>query len=308
MIAYLYPGQGAQRPGMLHSLPADRVVEAVFDAVSGVIRRDVRTLDAPAVESDTVAAQLALFTAGVACTRLLAVNGMHPDVVVGHSVGAFAAAVAAGTLTLEEGAGAVRLRAEAMRRLYPAGFGMLALSGTWLAEADRLVADTQRKGDLFVAMENAEDQVVLAGSDHAFERVRAAAPRFSVREIRRLNVAAPSHCPLMSPVADTVAQYLRAVSPRRPAVTYLSAMTARRAWAEDAVIEDLSAGVASMVRWRDTTDLLAELGTSALAQIPPGHTTAALFASAHPTVPVIALDDAPFGDSLTRLKKILQAC
>jgi malonate decarboxylase epsilon subunit len=307
MITFLYPGQGAQHAGMLAALPDRSSVETTFSSVSEVLGYDVRDLDTADALSSTVAAQLALFTVGVASTRLLADDDIRPDAVAGHSIGAFAAAVAAGVLTLEEGTAAVRLRAERMRDLYPTGFGLLALLGTRLADAERLVADSRRPDDLFVAMENAEDQIVLAGSDAAFEQVEAAAPRYGVREIRRLEVAVPSHCLLMSPAAASVADLLRTIPSRRPTVRYLSAMTARSALTGPAVLDDLAGGVARMVRWRDTTDLLAELGTSLVVQVAPGHATAALFASAHPGIPVVAVDDSSFDDSRLRIRRILES-
>jgi malonate decarboxylase epsilon subunit len=304
MIAFLYPGQGAQHPGMLSS-SSDPTFTATVDSVSELLGHNIRDFDTAQALRDTVATQLALLTVGVAYTRVLADHGIRPDIVAGHSIGAFAAAVAARVLTLDEAVRAVQVRAEGMRDLYPSGFGLLALLGTRLPEARRLVEQASGDGDLFVAMENAEDQIVLAGSDAAFDRAIALAPRFGVREARRLDVAVPSHCALMSPVADSVAHALSAVPVRRPAIRYLSAMTARTAATGERVREDLAGGVAHLVRWRDTTDLLSELGATVVVQLPPGHTTAAMFASAHPGSPVIAIDDARLDDSLVRLERFL---
>lgn len=300
MIAFLYPGQGAQRAGMIAALPRVPVVTDTLDEVGRILGGDVREFDTAEALEDTVAAQLALFTVGVASTRLLADQDVRPDSVVGHSIGAFPAAVAAGVLSLETGVSAVRVRAEAMRDLYPRGFGLLAVLGARLPDVRRLVAATEQGGDLFVAMENAEDQIVLAGGDAAFERVSAQAAGFGVREVRRLDVAVPSHCRLMGSVADAVRTQLGTGPVRRPAIRYVSAMTARSAPTSDAVIDDLARGVEQMVRWRDATDLLAELGTTAVIQISPGHATAALFAVSHPEIPVLAMDDAPWADSVAR--------
>lgn len=300
MIAFLYPGQGSQHAGMIAALPRVPVVTDTLDEVGRILGRDVRDFDTAEALNDTVAAQLALFTVGVASTRLLADHGVRPDAVVGHSIGAFSAAVAAGALSLEAGVTAVRVRAEAMRNLFPAGFGLLAVLGARLPDVRRLVAATERDGDLFLAMDNAEDQIVLAGSDAAFRRVSAQAAGFGVREVRRLDVAVPSHCRLMRPVGDAVRQRLGARPVQRPAIRYVSAMTARSAATADAVIDDLARGVEQMVRWRDATDLLAELGTTAVIQISPGHATAALFAASHPDIPVLAMDDAPWADSMVR--------
>ncbi|BDZ48562.1 malonyl CoA-acyl carrier protein transacylase [Frondihabitans sucicola] len=304
MIAFLYPGQGSQRAGMIAALPRVPVVTDTLDEVALVLGHDVREFDTAEALTDTVAAQLALFTVGVASTRLLADNGVRPDAVVGHSIGAFPAAVAAGVLSLEAGVAAVRVRAEAMRDLYPAGFGLLAVIGARLPDVRRLVTAAERRADLFVAMENSEDQIVLAGSDAAFERVAALAAGFGVREVRRLDVAVPSHCRLMSPVADAVRKQLGSRPARRPAIRYVSALSARSAATTDAVVDDLAQGVAQMVRWRDATDLLAELGTTAVVQVSPGRATAALFAADHPEIPVLAMDDAPWADSIVRASAV----
>ncbi len=287
---------------MLAALPDREPSAAVLRTVSEVLGRDVRELDGPDVMTDTVAAQLGLLTVGVATAALLTADGIRPNAVAGHSIGAFAAAVVAGVLTLEEATDAVRIRAEGMRDLYPRGFGLLALLGARVTDAERLTDAVREGDDLFVAMENAEDQVVLAGSEAAFERARATAPRFGFREARRLEVAVPSHCALMAPVADAVADRLREVPVRRPTVRYVAAMTARTAPTADAVLADLAGGVAHRVRWRDATDLLAELGATVVAQLPPGHTTAALFSTAHPSVPVVALGDSAYDEGLARLR------
>ncbi|GAA1444249.1 malonate decarboxylase subunit epsilon [Leifsonia poae] len=276
-------------------------------AVSDALGHDVRDLDDADALSSTVAAQLALFTVGVAATRILAEDDILPDAVAGHSIGAFAAAVTAGVITLEEGVQAVQLRAQVMQDLYPSGYGLLALLGARLVDVERLVAEVGGADDLFVAMENAEEQIVLAGSDAAFERVRASAAKYQIREIRRLEVAVPSHCALMEPVAQAVAGVFHSLPARRPVIRYVSAMTARSAMTSAAVVADLTGGVAHRVRWRDATDLLAELGTSVVVQLSPGRTTAVLFATAHSVIPVVALDDAPYADSRLRIRKLTRA-
>lgn len=289
---------------MIKMIPQSSDIAATLCEISRAVGVDIRDFDTAKALSDTVAAQLALYAVGVAYARLLAADGIFPDVVAGHSIGAFAAAVTVGVLTVEEGARAVKIRAEGMRELYPSGFGLLALLGTRVANARRLVTQVGDGRDLFVAMENAEDQIVLAGSDAAFDRVFASAASFGVREVRRLDVAVPAHCPLMDPVGRSVAAELATLPSRAPTARYLSAMTARSALTSEAVKLDLAGGVAHMVRWRDTTEVLSELGATNVIQLPPGHVTAALFSSSHPGVPVVALDDAAYKDSIERIRRI----
>ncbi|GAA4663806.1 ACP S-malonyltransferase [Frondihabitans cladoniiphilus] len=81
-------------------------------------------------------------------------------------------------------------------------------------------------------------------------------------------------------------------------------MTARSAATAETVVDDLAGGVERMVRWHDATDLLAELGTTAVVQMAPGRATADLFRTAHPDVPVVSLGDSSFADSLVRAQRL----
>src|ERR1700736_6352321 len=94
-VAFLYPGQGAQVPGMLHQLSDRAEATWTLQEASQVLGHDVLTLDTKQALSSTVSVQLALFVSGVAATRIMQAEGVKPDVVAGLSVGAFAAAVAA---------------------------------------------------------------------------------------------------------------------------------------------------------------------------------------------------------------------
>ncbi|NGO72219.1 ACP S-malonyltransferase [Streptomyces boncukensis] len=117
-IAFLFPGQGAQRPGMLHRLPdtaasATVLAEAEWGHPGGIAELDT----AEALENSQVARDVALLTAGVAGARaLMEDEAVRPSCVAGHGLGGYAAAVASGVLTFEEALRAVRLRAELLER------------------------------------------------------------------------------------------------------------------------------------------------------------------------------------------------
>lgn len=303
MIAFLFPGQGSQRAGMIAALPDEPVVRTTLDTISDTIGQDVHDLDSADALTSTYAAQVGLFAVGVATDRLLDQAGIRADVVAGHSIGAFGAAVSSGVLTVSEGARAVAVRARRMQELHPFGYGLMAVIGLTRRSADDLVASVRAEDALFVAMENSADQIVLAGSDEALARAATRAPGFGAREARRLDVAVPSHCALMLPVAEAVAAVLETVPDRRPRTRFIAASTARVAVSGARVREDLAAGVAEMVRWRDSTDLLAELGTTLTVQLPPGHTTGALFAAAHPDIPTVSIDDSAFDDAVLRVRR-----
>ena len=122
-VAFLFPGQGSQRPGMLHDLPDAAAVTDTLDEASEVLGRDVRALDSAEALTSTVSTQLALLVAGVATDRALAARGARPDMIAGHSVGGFAAAVSAGVLAFADAVRLVRLRALLMEEAYRSGHG-----------------------------------------------------------------------------------------------------------------------------------------------------------------------------------------
>jgi len=128
-VAFLFPGQGSQVPGMLHILPDHPAIGRTLDEVSEGLGENVLELDSTEALRSTVSVQLALLASGVGVARALIAEGVEPEAVAGMSVGAFAAAVAAGALDLDDGVRLVKQRAEGMVKLYPKGYGLAAIVG-----------------------------------------------------------------------------------------------------------------------------------------------------------------------------------
>ncbi|WP_436763640.1 acyltransferase domain-containing protein [Streptosporangium sp. V21-05] len=300
-VAFLYPGQGTQRPGMLHDLPGHPAVTATRAEAERILPGS-STRDTPEALASTVTTQVALCVAGVAATRALACEGAVPDAVAGHSAGAFPAAVAAGVLTFAEALTAVRRRGELMRDAYPRGYGMAAVLGLSVPRARRVIESVTTGDDpAYLAVVDTDEQLVVAGSDRALERLGAAAGRAGARRVRRLDIAVPSHCPLLGHVADAMADHLAGI-PRRPLrVPYLGG-AGRLLREPGAVLDDLARGIATTVRWRDVIALLGELGTTLFVQTPPGDVLAGIARAAHPRTRVVTLADTGVADAalLTR--------
>jgi malonate decarboxylase epsilon subunit len=302
-VAFLYPGQGTQRPGMLHDLPGHPAVTETLAEAERIMPGSSRRDDARALES-TVDAQVALCVAGVAATAALAAEGAAPDAVAGHSAGAFPAAVAAGVLTFGEALAAVRLRGELMRDAYPSGYGMAAVLGLGVSQVRRVVESIATPGDpAYVAVVDTDQQVVVSGTLRALQRLGAAAARAGARRVRRLDIAVPSHCPLLAGVADAMAAHLRDVPRRHLVVPYFSDSTGRLLRDAGPVLDDLARGVAMPVRWREVTGLLGELGVTVFVQTPPGGVLARLASAAHPRARVIALSDTGVADAALLIRR-----
>ena len=271
-IAFLFPGQGSQVPGMLHSLPDHPAVTRTLDEASDSLHRDVRELDSAEALQSTVSVQLALLTAGVATARALAEEGVKAEAVAGLSVGAFAAAVHSGVLTFPQSIQLVSQRAEMMQELYPTGHGLAVIVGMTEAQVSALVEKAHTPAaPVYVGNINAPRQIVIAGSDAGMERMLEIARAVGARKAERLQVSVPSHCPLLQPVAVALRATLAGMMLEQPRLIYVGNVKARALRAAAAVAEDLASNIAHAVRWHDATTVLKELGCRLFLEMPPGH-------------------------------------
>src|ERR1700677_1619443 len=291
-VAFLFPGQGSQVPGMLHNLPDHPAVARTLDEVSESLHADVRQLDSAEALQSTVSVQLALLASGVAVARALFEEGVKPEAVAGLSVGAFAAAVAAGVLSLADGARLGKERAEDMVKLYPQGYGLAAIVGLTETQVSTLVRETHTDEEpVYVGNINAPRQIVIAGSDAAMVKVLQAAQKSGARKAVRLNVSEPSHCPLLEPVAISLKASMQAIHLQQPKMIYIGNVTGRALRSVVAVAEDLATNIAHGVRWYDSTTVLEELGCRLFIEMPPGHVLSELGREAFADVRTLAMSE-----------------
>jgi malonate decarboxylase epsilon subunit len=271
-IAFLFPGQGSQFPGMLHQLLDHSEVKRTLDEVSSMLHSNVRDIDSEEALESTVSVQIALLTAGVATARALIQEDVEPAVVCGLSVGAFTAAVVADVLSLKDALELVELRAERMTKLYPTGYGLSAIVGLNESQVLKIVqVATSKREPVFVANINAPRQIVIAGADTGMDRALDEARRQGSREAKRLHVSVPSHCPLLQPVADCLQRRFPSVQVRKPKVIYVGNVNARAMRTAEFVASDLANNIAHGVRWHDATTVAKELGCNLFLEMPPGH-------------------------------------
>ena len=306
MIAFLYTGQGAQQAGMLASLPDSAATRRTL-AEAAELLGPIDGLDTAESLASTTNTQLALLICGVATARTFAdEHDVHPTVVAGHSVGAFAAAVTAGVLTFPEAVAAVKLRGDSMADACTSGqWGMAALTGLRLRAVRDLVT-AEAADQLWVANINAVDQVVLGGTVAALDDVRPAAQRAGARRFEMLDVAVASHGPIQQDTAHAMAQHLSAIPHRDQTVAYLTNVGARRIRNDPAaVLADLATAVAHPVRWFDIMGLLPELGIGATVEMPPGNVLSRLVSATTPTVSTFCVATADLESIAARLRSLL---
>ncbi|MBS7559563.1 MULTISPECIES: malonate decarboxylase subunit epsilon [Pseudomonas] len=289
----VFPGQGAQQPGMLQRLPPSPEIRACLDEASEVLGEDVLTLDSPQALASTRAVQLCLLIAGVACARTLLQAPVKADYVAGLSIGAYPAAVVAGALGFADALRLVSLRGQLMQQAYPQGYGMTALIGLDLALVEGLLAQVHSpQTPVYLANINADSQVVIAGSDAAMHAVAELARGCGVGVAKRLAVSVPSHCPLLEQPAQILAAAFAEVPLQVPTLGYLSGSRARPLRTVEQVRDDLAFNMCRVVDWRGTVQSAYERGVRLQIELPPGAVLTGLARRVFAQGTVIAFDGA----------------
>jgi malonate decarboxylase epsilon subunit len=257
---------------MLHHLLDHPAVVRTVDEISEVLHSDVRNLDSEQGLKSDVSVQLTLLAAGIATARALMEQDVRPAAASGLSVGAFAAAVTAGVLSLQDAVELVKLRAEQMMKLYPTGYGLSAIVGLNESRVTKIVrAVTSVQDPVFVGNINAPRQIVIAGSNVAMDQVLDEARREGASKAVRLHVSVPSHCPLLQPVAELLERRMSSMHLKAPKLIYVGNVTARPMRTKELIARDLANNIAHGVRWHDATTVLKELGCNLFLEMPPGH-------------------------------------
>ena len=221
-FACVFPGQGSQAVGMLGALAdAEPSVRDAFAEAGDALGYDLWALCArgPADDlNDTRRTQPALLAAGVAVWRAWrAHGGPMPALMAGHSLGEYTALVCAGALDFAAALKLVEHRGDLMQRAVPAGTGAMAAVIGLDDDAVRAACDEAAQGDVVEAVNyNSPGQVVIAGHAAAVERAGAAAKLRGAKRVLPLPVSVPSHCALMKPAADALAERLAGVSANDP--------------------------------------------------------------------------------------------
>ncbi|MEW2386234.1 acyltransferase domain-containing protein [Micromonospora sp. NPDC047707] len=266
--AMLFPGQGEQRPGMLHRLPGD--TDDVLAEAADTLGEEPLELDTESVLAGTRGAQLALLIAGTAWYRAAERRGLEADHLAGHSVGLWTAAVAARALDFAESLRLVNLRATAMHAASPRHAGMIVVDGPGHPEVVAAAVAVREAGhQVWPSNVNSPTQATASGTD---DGLRALTDRLAATgaRVRRLAVTVPAHCPLMTPAAECVRDALRTVPVRPPALPIAGNMTGQTIFTADKLRRELADSIEHGVRWDLATAILAERGVNRWIQIAPG--------------------------------------
>lgn len=281
-LAFVFPGQGSQSLGMLADLAeAFPSVLATFAEASAGAGEDLWALSQQGPEerlNQTEFTQPALLAAGVAVWRLWRQRGGPcPALLAGHSLGEYSALVAAGALSLADGARLVRQRGRLMQAAAPAGSGaMAAVLGAEEAVVSAVCAAISGEQVVVPANFNAPGQIVIGGHREAVDRVLAALAERGVRKTVRLAVSVPSHTPLMREAANRLAETMAGLAWSEPAIPVVQNVDAEVHEGVAAIRDALVRQLYLPVRWTDCVAALVQRGTGRIGECGPGKVLAGL--------------------------------
>lgn len=276
VFAMVFPGQGSQTVGMLAELAASHaVVEMTFAEASSVLGYDLWKLvqQGRAEElNKTWQTQPALLTASVAIWRLWQQQGgKTPPMMAGHSLGEYSALVCSGSLDFTAAVELVELRGKLMQEAVPAGIG--AMSVIIGLDNDAVVAACKQaaQGQVVSPVNfNAPKQVVIAGHKDAVERAGVACKKAGAKRVLPLPVSIPSHCALMKPVVEKMAETLEMVTFFTPQIPVINNVDVCAEQDPAAIRKALVRQLYSPVRWYETVEHLAAHGVEILLEMGPG--------------------------------------
>jgi len=295
-VAFVFPGQASQYPGMGKDL-ADRypVARSIFDEADKALGFPLSRMCFEGTEEElklTANTQPAILTVCVAACWVLAEKRISADFVAGHSLGEYAALVAAGSLDFTDAVRLVRKRGTYMQEAVPAGQGAMAaimgLSPTVVQEVCKHAAEGQICAP---ANLNSPEQTVISGDADAIKRAVEFASQSGAKRAVILPVSAPFHSALMMPAQEKLAIDLRATKfgdPHVPVVTNVDADTIKKG---DEAREALIRQVTMPVRWEESMRMLLEEGVTTFVEVGPGRVLTGLMRQIERSVTTLNVED-----------------
>ena len=279
-IAFFFPGQGSQSVGMMNGFGDNSIIKQTFIEASDVLGVDfwVMATEPNELLNLTQNTQPLMLIAGVATYRAyIAAGGLQASIHVGHSLGEYTALVTSNALSFAEALPLVKFRAEAMQAAVPEGVGAMAAILGLDDEQVRAACIEAAQGEVCEAVNyNSTGQVVIAGNKAAVERAMEIAKAKGAKRALPLPVSVPSHCALMRPAAEKLAEYLKNVTINTPQIPVIhNADVAAYNDAEqikDALVRQLY----SPVRWVETVQAIVAQGVTSSAECGPGKVLAGL--------------------------------
>jgi len=297
-IAYIFPGQGSQYPGMGKNLVENfAVAKRIFEEADDALHFSISQLCFDGSVEDlqlTENTQPAILAVSVAVLRVIESEGFpKPEYVAGHSLGEYSALVAADSLSLSEAIRTVRARGRYMQEAVPSGVGaMAAVMGAELKDIETACKEAQQGQVCAPANINSPAQVVIAGHTEAVDRAGELLKTAGAKRVVKLNVSAPFHCALMLPAQERLAFDLESVSFHDLSMPLVTNVDAAPNKAGNAARESVVRQVSAPVRWLESMQFLIREGVDTFVEVGPGKILSGLMRQISREVKCFNVEDA----------------
>lgn len=275
-FGFVFPGQGSQKLGMLSELAARfPAIEATFGEASEVLQRDlweIAQTDSGNLLDRTDITQPVLLASSVAVWRAwLAAGGKKPSMLAGHSLGEYSALVCAEVIPFRDALTLVNRRGLYMQNAVPPGIGKMAAIVGLDDAAILAVCEQVAEGEIVApANYNSTGQTVIAGHSAAVERAMAGCKEAGAKRALPLNVSVPSHCELMRPAAEELAQDLEAIAFSPSVIPVVQNSVAEVVSDPQQLKENLISQLYLPVQWVNSVNRMGQAGISRLVEVGPG--------------------------------------
>ena len=274
-IAFIYPGQGAQKPGMGKDFYENsELAKAVYDKASELLKIDMKALCFEENEKLdlTEYTQAALVTTCLAMTKVVEERGLKPDVTAGLSLGEYCAISVAGGMKEEDAISLVRKRGILMQNTVPAGEGaMAAILGMDASVIEEGIKDLE---GVTVANYNCPGQIVITGETKAVEKAAEILKEAGAKRAVLLNVSGPFHSPMLKQAGEELAKEMEKVEMEPLQIPYVTNVTAEYVTDIRETKKLLAEQVAASVRWQESVERMIAEGVDTFVEIGPGKTLA----------------------------------
>ena len=274
-IAFIYPGQGAQKAGMGKDFYENsELAKAVYDKASELLQIDMKALCFEENEKLdlTEYTQAALVTTCLAMTKVVEKRGLKPDVTAGLSLGEYCAISVAGGMKEEDAISLVRKRGILMQNTVPAGEGaMAAILGMDASVIEEGIKDLE---GVTVANYNCPGQIVITGETKAVEKAAEILKEAGAKRAVLLNVSGPFHSPMLKQAGEELAKEMEKVEMEPLQIPYVTNVTAEYVTDIRETKKLLAEQVAASVRWQESVERMIAEGVDTFVEIGPGKTLA----------------------------------
>ena len=315
-VALIFPGQGSQHAGMASKLiSASKAAADVFRRADDALDMQLSRLCVEGTDAEletTINQQPATFVTSIAWLAALQERWdsydrkVEPFIFAGHSMGEFTAAVAAGSLSFEEGARLVKERGRLMEeagRENPGG--MASILGLNEATVAEICEEASTEGYVGLATSNCEGQNVISGAMNALKRAMELAEKARARRVVRLPISIASHSPLMTRASEGMTRLLQRLPMNDPRAPLVGNTRAQLITTKPEVYAELRDQLVMGVHWQKSVEIMREKGADLFIEVGPGNVLTRLVRRIDANVTSVSVSDENeglFSESFTRLE------